>query len=312
MRAREEHDARLGRGREDVDDGAGRAPGADRVEQRQHALEGVNRAPDVGATFETDRGLRLETQALARAPHDARVEIRALNCHARRRRRDFGRASAHHTRDGDRVVAIGNHEHRRRERPGLAVEGRESFAGPGQPRAERRPGKLGRIERVHRLAQLEHHVVGDVDDGVDRAHAGGGEAIGQPGRRGRHGDVGGRESVTAAERAVEAHRHRAGVPRRRAATGISWVSSRRAGHRRAGAEGRPRLARQADHAHRVRPVGRDLEVDRVAVDRFDCEAACGQARRDDRGIGGHVREFAEPRDDESHRSSCSRKRRSFS
>ncbi len=39
------------------------------------------------------------------------------------------------------------------------------------------------IERVHRLAELEQHVVGDVDDVADRADAGGGQAVGQPLRR---------------------------------------------------------------------------------------------------------------------------------
>ena len=34
-----------------------------------------------------------------------------------------------------------------------------------------------------RLAELEHHVVGDVDDRVDRAHAGGGQPLHEPARR---------------------------------------------------------------------------------------------------------------------------------
>ena len=33
--------------------------------------------------------------------------------------------------------------------------------------------ELVEVERVHRLAELEQHVVGDVDDVVDRANAGG-------------------------------------------------------------------------------------------------------------------------------------------
>ena len=47
------------------------------------------------------------------------------------------------------------------------------------------PAELRDVERVHRMAQLEHHVVGDVDDVVDGPDAGGGEPIGQPGRRRR-------------------------------------------------------------------------------------------------------------------------------
>ena len=40
------------------------------------------------------------------------------------------------------------------------------------------------IEGVHRLADLEHHVVGDVDDDVDRPHAGRLETLCQPGGEG--------------------------------------------------------------------------------------------------------------------------------
>ena len=55
-----------------------------------------------------------------------------------------------------------------------AVEGREPFSGP-RPTNQQRPAlrQPVEIERVHRLAGLDQHVVGDVDDVVDRADTGG-------------------------------------------------------------------------------------------------------------------------------------------
>ena len=44
-----------------------------------------------------------------------------------------------------------------------------------------------RVERVQRLTELEHHVVGDVDRGADRAHPGGEQPPLQPPRRHRVG-----------------------------------------------------------------------------------------------------------------------------
>ena len=52
-----------------------------------------------------------------------------------------------------------------------AVEGDEPLARPRPPHHERAAAQPGEIVRVHRLAQLEHHVVGGVHDVVDRAHA---------------------------------------------------------------------------------------------------------------------------------------------
>ncbi|MNR19391.1 hypothetical protein D3C85_1361790 [compost metagenome] len=43
---------------------------------------------------------------------------------------------------------------------------------------------FGEVEGVHRLAEFEHHVVGDVDGSVDAAHVGTTQALDHP-QRGR-------------------------------------------------------------------------------------------------------------------------------
>ena len=61
-----------------------------------------------------------------------------------------------------------------------AVERAHRFAGRGAAHDDAPAGEPLEIERVHRLADLEHHVVGHVDDVVDRPHAGGLEPRAQP------------------------------------------------------------------------------------------------------------------------------------
>ena len=55
----------------------------------------------------------------------------------------------------------------------LAVERAEPLARARRPRPQLAAGEALEIEGVHRLPELQQHVVGDVDDVVDRADAGG-------------------------------------------------------------------------------------------------------------------------------------------
>ena len=62
---------------------------------------------------------------------------------------------------------------------------RVTIVSPSRARRTRKPppGELGEVVGVVRLAELEHHVVRDVDDVVDRAHAGTRQPLGHPRRR---------------------------------------------------------------------------------------------------------------------------------
>ena len=93
---------------------------------------------------------------------------------------DLGVAPAHDAADRGRALGVGDHEHVGVERALDAVERAQRLARPRAADHERRPRQPFEIERVHRLAELEHHVVGDVDDVVDRADAGGVEPFGEP------------------------------------------------------------------------------------------------------------------------------------
>ena len=86
----------------------------------------------------------------------------------------------------DGARRVGDDQHLRIERALDAVERGQPLAGAGAADHQRPAVEPIEIERVHRLPELEHHVVGDVDDVVDRPDAGRFEAFGEPARaRGR-------------------------------------------------------------------------------------------------------------------------------
>ena len=119
-----------------------------------------------------------------------------------------------------------------------------------------RPASRSQVERVHRVPQLEEHVVGDVDDVVDRADAGRGEPLGEPGGRRADADVSDGGAVARASRGV-LYRDAQGldrVGRHRAQVGVRGHAARRVVARRD-------LARQPDQAQAVGPVRRDFEID---------------------------------------------------
>ncbi len=140
-----------------IDSSAGERAGADLFHQRGCALNGDDLRTDVGATFEPGRGFGLESKALAGPSHRRRVEIRAFVRDALRCPRHLGGRAAHDAR------------HR------LGTIARLCAA-----HANLRARELLQIERVHRLPDLEIHIVGDVDDAADGPDAGGEQTVGHP------------------------------------------------------------------------------------------------------------------------------------
>ena len=94
---------------------------------------------------------------------------------------DFRQPAAHHAGDRLRLVGVGDDEHLGVERSVGAVERPDALALFRAADPELLAGELVQIEGVHRLAELEQHVVRHVDDVVDRADAGGLQPVGQPG-----------------------------------------------------------------------------------------------------------------------------------
>ena len=144
-------------------------------------------AVDVGAALEPRRRLGLEPEPPARPANGRRLEERALQHHRLRRGADFGRRPAHHAANGLRPVGIGNDQHPGFERTVDAVERRMRSPARAARMRSARPASRSRSNACVGCPDLDHHVVRDVDDGVDAAEAGSLQPLTQPVRRRRRG-----------------------------------------------------------------------------------------------------------------------------
>ena len=91
-------------------------------------------------------------------------EVRALEEDAPRLGRDLALAAAHHARERDGALAVADDEIVLEERAVHAVERPQLLSAPGAADDDRAPAHPVEIERVHRVAELEHDEVGHVDD----------------------------------------------------------------------------------------------------------------------------------------------------
>jgi hypothetical protein len=76
---------------------------------------------------------------------------------------DLGQLAAHHAGDRDRPFHVTDQQVVRRERPLDAVERHEPLPFLGPTHDDTRALEQGEVERVERLADLEHRVVRRVD-----------------------------------------------------------------------------------------------------------------------------------------------------
>ena len=241
-RRADDRDAGVGRAaavrRQQLDDAVGRGLGDDRVDAALVALAGLGG----------------ELVALAGAEHRRGVPVGRLDQHRRRGRRHLGGLAAHDAAEADDAGVVGDDQVLGGQRAVDAVEGGQPLPLGGSAHPDR-TGELVGVVPVDRAADLEHHVVGDVDGQRDRAHPGLGQPAHHPvGRRcGRveAGDLAGHED-RAAGRVVDLDRVAVGVGLGHRAVGR--VAVRRVVRQR-------RLAGDAAQGERVRAVGVDLELD---------------------------------------------------
>ena len=162
------------------------AAGADLLHQRDRALERDDLGADVGAALEARRGFGLQAEPLARAPDRRRLEVRALEARPSVVAADTSDAAPPITP----ATACARSRSAMTSMSGSSVRSTPSsvvIVSPGLARRTRisAPARRAQVERVHRLADLDVHVVGDVDDRADRPDAGGLQPRGHPRRRRR-------------------------------------------------------------------------------------------------------------------------------
>ena len=160
-------------------------------EARAGQLEHEPRGDDLGlhrllgrqALLEAPAGLAAQAEDLRGAVDVGAVPVGDLHQHARGALVDLGALAAHDAGDRRRAVGVVDDEHLGVERAHLAVERGDLLAVPGPAHDEPAAGDAVEVEGVQRAAGQQHHVVGDVDDVVDRALPGGHQARLQPRRR---------------------------------------------------------------------------------------------------------------------------------
>ena len=151
-------------------------PSPELHEQVHDALHGHGRHRRVDAALEPPRRLRAQLVAPRRARHRHGVEVGALDQQVRGRGRHLGRRAAHDAREAEHAAraltarGVRDEQVLGVERAVLVVERRQALLRLG-PAHDDGAGDLGRVVGVERLAELEHHVVGDVDGERDGAHA---------------------------------------------------------------------------------------------------------------------------------------------
>ncbi len=252
------------------------APGDFREEHRRARLR-PRRRVGIGAPLKPRHRLRPHAEPARGAGDRRRIPVRRLEQDRGGLRPDLGRPPAHDAGERHRAPGIRDDQHRVVERARDLVQRLKRLAGPRAPHDQPVPVDAVVVEGVHRLPRFEHHVVGHVDDVVDRAHPSRLEAPPHPlgsrshahtldhgrgkpgtpdgivdgdgGLRGRGGGLRTRPARTR------------GSPPRRGAARVH--QARRAAHT---ASIRERdLARDAEQTQAVGAVGRDLEVEHHLV-----------------------------------------------
>ena len=191
----------LGRGRRaDVRHAVGDRAAAVLDEQVRDPVGGVRREQRVDPALEALGRLGRQLVAPGAAEDRGGLEVRGLDDDVAGGLRQLGGPAAHHAGDADRAAVVGDQQVLGRQRAAYVVQGGQLLA-RGRPTHHDRAGQLVAVVAVDRLAELEHHVVGDVDGQRDRPHAGELDAPGDVPRGGRAGveagDGAGREDRAA-------------------------------------------------------------------------------------------------------------------
>ena len=197
------------------------------------------------------------------------IEVRGLDEHIGGVRADFGIAAAHDARESDGPRIVGDDEIFEVKCSGAVVEGDKRLPRM-RPAHSHATGQLAEVVSMNWLTELEHDVVGDVDDKRDRTNAGECEPRDHP-RRCRAARVdaahdAGHENArshTAADGHVIPHLDEEAGGRDSEQFGELWrlggITKRRSGGVRV-------LTRDAAHGKRVAAVGSHVDLDGGVVE----------------------------------------------
>ncbi|KPW89077.1 Uncharacterized protein ALO79_06617 [Pseudomonas syringae pv. castaneae] len=162
------------------DDRAGFATG-DLQQQASGALHGFTGQLPVHATLVAVRGIGVQTVGTRLASHRDGVEESTFQKDVASAGSHAAVLATHDTGDCQSTLVVGNDQGVGTQADFLAVEQNELLALLRHAHTNAAVD-FGQIESMQRLTQLEHHVVGDVDSGIDAAHVGTTQALDHPQR----------------------------------------------------------------------------------------------------------------------------------
>ena len=205
-------------------------------------------------------GLRAHAERGGRAADARTVEVCALKDDHGRVADDLGVGAAHDAGHRDGLFLVTDAQHVRRELTRIAVERLDGLTLARGAHDDLLAADAREVERVHGLAVLEHDVVGNIDDVVDRAHAAVAQALAHPRRGRRDLDVAHHaRGVARAERRIVDADADVIVNVLAAAGDLGRVQFQGLVKCHGG------LTSQTDHGQAVRTVRRDLKLDHVVV-----------------------------------------------
>ena len=229
---------------------------AEQLHELAGTLDGLDGVHHVEALFIAGGGVGAHAEGAGRAAHGNAVEVSGLKEHHRRVADDLAVRAAHDARDADGLVLVADAEHVLRQLALVAVERLDGLALARGAHDDVAAFDAAEVKCVHRLAVFEHHIVRDIDDVVDGAHAAVAQSLAHPARRRCNFDV---------------FHHARGVARAEVAVlnvDVDKVGDAAAAAVRLGRvqlkgalERRARLAGKADDGKAVGAVRRDLKLD---------------------------------------------------
>ena len=200
---------------------------------------------------------------------------------------DLGVCTAHNACNSNRLVVVADGEHLVAQVVVHAVQSLDGLAVAGTADNDAAVRQALVVECVHRLAVLEHNVVGNINNVVDRTNAAGVQTLTHPRRRRLDLDI--LDNAGGVARAqvgvLDLDRHIL------VDVAANALNLRRLDAERT-VEGRRSLAGQTDNAQAVRTVGRNLEVGNPVVQTeylLDILANRGAGRQEQNAVLARIR-----------------------
>ena len=166
-----------------VDDAVDDLACAEHFDQLTRTVDRIEGHARVQTLLKATGSLGAHTERLCGDTNGSAVEVRGLENDGPGVVHNLGVCAAHNACNSNRLVVVADGEHLVAQVVIYAVKGLDGLAVAGAADNDAAVGQALVVERMHRLAVLEHNIVGDINDVVDRTNAAGVQTLAHPRRR---------------------------------------------------------------------------------------------------------------------------------